>query len=30
VLLDDARIWQGMTPVMPRDPAAPGFRDVLC
>ena len=29
VLLDDHRVWHGVTPVVPLDPARPGHRDVL-
>lgn len=29
VLLDDRRVWHGVTPVVPLDPARPGHRDVL-
>jgi hypothetical protein len=29
VLLDDQRVWHGVTPVHPIDPAAPAHRDVL-
>ena len=29
VLLDDHRVWHGVTPVRPLDPALPGHRDVL-
>jgi hypothetical protein len=29
VLLDDQRVWHGVTPVQPMDPAAPAHRDVL-
>ncbi len=29
VLLDDRRVWHGVTPVHPLDPAAPAHRDVL-
>jgi hypothetical protein len=29
VLLDDTRVWHGVTPILPLDPAQPGHRDVL-
>jgi hypothetical protein len=29
VLLDDTRVWHGVTPISPLDPARPGYRDVL-
>jgi len=29
VLLDDTRVWHGVTPILPLDPARPGHRDVL-
>ena len=29
VLLDDHRVWHGVTPVQPLDPAVPAHRDVL-
>ncbi|MGH8457171.1 MAG: 2OG-Fe dioxygenase family protein, partial [Stenotrophobium sp.] len=29
VLLDDARVFHGVTPVQPLDPAQPAYRDVL-
>lgn len=29
VLLDDRRVLHGVTPIVPHDPAAPAFRDVL-
>ncbi|WP_159999152.1 2OG-Fe dioxygenase family protein [Roseomonas sp. 18066] len=29
VLLDDRRVWHGVTPIAPLDPALPGHRDVL-
>jgi hypothetical protein len=29
VLLDDTRVWHGVTPILPLDPAKPGHRDVL-
>ncbi|WP_083747901.1 2OG-Fe dioxygenase family protein [Teichococcus deserti] len=29
VLLDDRRVWHGVTPIAPLDPARPGHRDVL-
>jgi hypothetical protein len=29
VLLDDHRVWHGVTPVVPLDPAREGHRDVL-
>ncbi|PWC29178.1 2OG-Fe dioxygenase family protein [Teichococcus aestuarii] len=29
VLLDDHRVWHGVTPIAPLDPARPGHRDVL-
>lgn len=29
VLLDDTRVWHGVTPISPIDPARPGHRDVL-
>jgi hypothetical protein len=29
VLLDDSRVWHGVTPISPLDPALPGHRDVL-
>lgn len=29
VLLDDSRVWHGVTPVEPLDPAKPAYRDVL-
>jgi hypothetical protein len=29
VLLDDNRVWHGVTPVQPLDPTAPAHRDVL-
>ena len=28
-LVDDARVYHGVTPVEPLDPAAPAYRDVL-
>jgi len=28
-LVDDARVYHGVTPVVPIDPARPAFRDVL-
>lgn len=28
-LLDDHRVFHGVTPVQPLDPARPGYRDVL-
>ena len=28
-LVHDARVYHGVTPVEPRDPAAPAYRDVL-
>jgi hypothetical protein len=28
-LVDDARVWHGVTPVTPLDPAQPAYRDVL-
>lgn len=29
VLLDDHRVWHGVTPLVPLDPSAPAYRDVL-
>ncbi|EFH13094.1 2OG-Fe dioxygenase family protein [Teichococcus cervicalis] len=29
VLLDDHRVWHGVTPIEPIDPSQPGYRDVL-
>lgn len=29
VLLNDTRVWHGVTPILPLDPAKPGHRDVL-
>ncbi|MCQ4160723.1 2OG-Fe dioxygenase family protein [Roseomonas sp. GC11] len=29
VLLDDHRVWHGVTPIAPLDPDQPGYRDVL-
>ncbi len=29
VLLDDTRVWHGVTPIAPLDPSRPGHRDVL-
>ncbi|MFC7553875.1 2OG-Fe dioxygenase family protein [Pseudoroseomonas wenyumeiae] len=29
MLLDDARVWHGVTPVLPLREGEPGFRDVL-
>jgi hypothetical protein len=28
-LVDDSRVYHGVTPVVPLDPAAPAYRDVL-
>ncbi|HTR17943.1 MAG TPA: 2OG-Fe dioxygenase family protein, partial [Acetobacteraceae bacterium] len=28
-LVDDSRVYHGVTPVLPLDPARPAFRDVL-
>ena len=28
-LVDDARVWHGVTPIRPLDPARPAWRDVL-